>query len=123
MIVNKPGAVLSRDAALQETADHALTGITVDINKLKKSPMIRTLRQLAKYTSDFCLKLFKHKEHFNTTLSIDDVNRQVEIFTSYFIKCLDACAPSVTKEIKRPCAPRMTDELQMPIKLKNETRK
>ena len=45
-------------------------------------------------------------------LRTDDVNRQVEVFTSNCIKCLDACAPYVTKESKRPFAPWMTDNLR-----------
>ncbi len=56
-------------------------------------------------------------------LDTDDVNRQVDIFISIFIECLDACAPYVTKEIKRPFAPWMNDDLKEAMKLRNETHK
>ncbi len=50
-------------------------------------------------------------------LRTDDVERQDDIFTSNFIGCLDACAPYVTKEIKRPFAPWMNTRLQEAMKL------
>ncbi len=85
--------------------------------------MIKTFRHLGKYTKeDFCFKILESREHFNKILYTDDVNKQVEIFTSNFIKCLDDCAPYATKEIKRPFAPWMTDNLQEIVKLKNKTR-
>lgn len=124
IITNKPSSVLICDVVPQEIADHDLVGITVDVNKPKRLPMIKTFRHLGKYTKeDFCFKILESREQFNKILYTDDVNRQVEIFTSNFIKCLDDCAPYVTKEIKRPFAPWMTDHLQEIIKLKNETRK
>ncbi len=39
---------------------------------------------------------------FNKIFNTDDVNMPVNIFNENFIKCLDQCAPVVTKEIKRP---------------------
>ena len=56
-------------------------------------------------------------------LDTDDVNRQVDIFASTFIECLDACAPYVTKEVKRPFAPWMNVDLKEAIKLRNDTQK
>lgn len=123
-ITNKPGAVLSCDVVPQEIADHDLTGITVDVSKPKKLPVIRTFRHLGKYSKEhFCLNLLENREYFNMILYTDDVNRQVEIFTLNFIRCLNTCAPYVTKEIKRPFAPWMTEHLKETIKVKNETRK
>ncbi len=55
----------------------------------------------------------------NNILLTDDVNKQVELFTEVFIKCLDACAPIVTKEIKRPFAPWMNDDLRRAMKIRN----
>ncbi len=56
-------------------------------------------------------------------LRTDDVDRQVDIFTSNFISCLDACAPYVTKEIKRPFAPWMNGRLQEAMKVRDDIRK
>ncbi len=55
----------------------------------------------------------------NKILFTDDVSKQVELFTEVFIKCLDACAPIATKEIKRPFAPCMNDDLRRAIKIRN----
>ncbi len=45
--------------------------------------------------------------------------RYIRIFNEDFIKCLDICAPIVTKEIKRPYTPWFTDELRNAISKKN----
>ncbi len=55
-------------------------------------------------------------------LDTDDVNRQVDVFTS-FMKCLDACAPYVTKQIKRPFAPWMSGCLREAMNLRDDTKK
>ncbi len=55
----------------------------------------------------------------NNILFTDDVNKQIELFTEVFIKCLDACAPIVTKEIKRPFAHWMNDDLRTAMKIRN----
>ncbi len=55
----------------------------------------------------------------NKILFTDDVNKQVGFFTEVFIKCFDACAPVVTKEIKRPFAPWMNDDLRRAMKVRN----
>ncbi len=36
---------------------------------------------------------------FNQLLETDDVDVQINIFNDIFIKCLDSCAPVVTKQI------------------------
>ena len=43
------------------------------------------------------------------------MNRQVEILTVTFNDCLEACAPIVTKVIRRPPAPWMTEEIKVAI--------
>ncbi len=53
-------------------------------------------------------------------LDTDDVNRQVDVFTSYFIKCLDAYAPYVTKQIKRPFSPWMSGCLREAMNLRDD---
>ena len=40
--------------------------------------------------------------------------------TRTFIKCLDSCAPFVTKEIKRPYAPWIDDQIKDAIKNRNK---
>lgn len=121
VITNKPNAVLSCDVVPQEIADHDLTSITIDISKPKRLPVIKTFRHLGNYTKDyFCSTLLENSEHFNMILFTDDVDKQVDIFTFNFIKCLDVCAPYVTKEIKRPFAPWMNDSLQKAMKLRDD---
>ncbi len=55
----------------------------------------------------------------NNILFTDDVNEQVELFTEVFIECLEACAPIVTKEIKRPFASWINDDLRRAMKIRN----
>ena len=122
-ITNKPSAVLSCDVVPQEIADHDLISITIDISKPKREPVIKTFRQLSNYNKDnFCARILQNSEHFNMILLTDDVNRQVEIFTSNFITCLNDCAPYVTKEIRRPFAPWINDDLRDAMKMRDDTR-
>ncbi len=55
----------------------------------------------------------------NKILLTDYVNKQVELFSQVFIKYIDACAPVVTKAIKRPFAPWKNDDLRRAIKIRN----
>ncbi len=55
-------------------------------------------------------------------MDTDDVNTQVIIFTEIFIKCLDDCAPIVTKSITRPFAPWMDDGIREAKILRNNIR-
>ena len=52
VIINKPVAVLSCDVVPQEIADHDLTGITVNISKPKRLPVIRMFRHLGSYAKE-----------------------------------------------------------------------
>ncbi len=42
----------------------------------------------------------------------DNVDTQVHIFNEVFHKCLDSCAPLVTKEVRRPFVPWITEDLK-----------
>ena len=59
----------------------------------------------------------------NTILQSDDVDFQVNKFTSVFQSCIDLCAPMVTKQITRPPAPWMTNELEESIHKRNQLQK
>ncbi len=52
-----------------------------------------------------CSHLLNQSQILDDILQTDDVNRQVDILTSVITTSLNACAPAVTKEIRRPAAP------------------
>ncbi len=56
----------------------------------------------------------------NSIFSTDTVDMQVNISTDNFNKCLNICAPLVTKKVKRPFAPWMDDDLRSLIHEKNK---
>ncbi len=56
-------------------------------------------------------------------LHTDDVNTQVDIFNSNFNKCLNECAPFVTKEVRKPVAPWMNDNIQIAINIRDNIHK
>ena len=123
VITNKPDIINSWDVVPQEIGDHDLISITVNITKPKRPPVVRSFRQLGNYTKDaFCFKLLQKTQYFNEIMDTDDVNTQVNIFTENFIKCLDDCAPLVTKSITRPFAPWMNDDIREAKILRNNTR-
>ena len=110
VITNKPDTICSWDVIPHEIADHDLISVAIDVSKPKRSPVIRTFRHLGDYSKKkFCVNLLEKTQDFNMILNTDDVNKQVDIFSANFIKCLNECAPLVTKEIKRPFAPWMND--------------
>ena len=124
VITNKPDVINFCDFVTQEIADHDLISITADISKSKRPPVVRTFRHLGKYTKDaFCLRLLQNKHDFNMILQTDDLNTQVDIFTENFIKCLNDCAPFITKEIKRPFTQWMNDDIREAMNLRDDTRK
>ncbi len=55
-------------------------------------------------------------------MDTDHVNTQVNIFIENFIKCLNDCAPIVTKSITRPFAPWMNDDIREAQILRNNIR-
>ena len=123
VITNKPDVINSWDVIPQEVGDHDLFSVNVDITKPKRLPVLRTFRNLRNYTKDaLCFKLLQNTQYFNAIMDTDDVNTQVDIFTENFIRCLDDCAPFVTKSITRPFAPWMNDDIREAMSLRNNTR-
>lgn len=47
-----------------------------------------------------------------------DVNKQVGMYKEVLIKCLDACVPIVTKDMKRPFTPSTNDDLHRALKIR-----
>ncbi len=101
-------------------SDHDLICITITITKPRKKSVSKTFRHLRNYNKDILCNLIIAEHHsFNKILETDNVNLQVDIFNEFFIKCLDLCAPVVTKEIRRPYTSWLTDELRDAISKKN----
>ncbi len=123
-ITNTSTSIISCDVLPIEIADHDLISVQVDISKPKRTRVVRTYRDLRNYVKeDFCLKLLDNVSNFNRILNTDDVDTQVDIFTRNFNKCLNECAPFVTKEVRRPFAPWMSDEVQNAINTRNNIHK
>ncbi len=103
IITNNPDLVLAKVVVPNLISDHDLIGIKINITKSRRQPLIKTFRQLMNYNKDILCNLIMPESHsFNKILHTDNVSGQVNIFNTNFIKCLDICAPIVTKEIKRP---------------------
>ncbi len=52
-----------------------------------------------------------------------DVDKQVYIFNSIFINCLEMCANTVTKAVKGRSAPWMSNEIREAMQDRNELQK
>ena len=103
VITNSPQKILHSDVLPGPIADHELITITIDIKKPKRQPIERTFRSLKNYTPDILCNLILDEKHvLNHILLTDNVDNHVNIFTSVFTKCMDSCAPMVTKEIRCP---------------------
>ena len=119
-ITNRPNFVIHSDVLSCPVGDHELLTTTINIRKERKPPIIRTFRSLRNYSQNkLCDLLLNDTDALNYILRTDNVNDQVSIFTNIFIKCLNSCAPFVTKEIKRPSAPWIDDQIKEAIKKRN----
>ena len=104
--------------------DHELITATINIRKEKPSLPIKTFRSLENYSQNtLCDLLLNDLDILNSILCTDNVSDQVLTFTKTFIKCLDTCAPTVTKQIKRPAAPWIDNEIKDAIKLRDKLHK
>ncbi len=119
-ITNENTTTATHDVVPQVIADHNLINVTVNVTKPKRHTVRRTFRLLGGYCKlRFCSLFLENSHDINNILSTDDVNKQVELFSEVFIKGLDACAPIVTKEIKRSFAPWMNDDIHRAMKIRN----
>ena len=120
VITNKPDLILTHNIVPQIIADHDLVSVQVDISKPKRQPVTKTFRHLGKYSQEtFSSLLEQNSPAMNKIFLTDNVNDQVRIFTDVFTKTLDACAPFVTKVIRRPPAPWMSDDIRHAILVRN----
>ena len=123
-ITNRPNFVVHSDVLSCPVGDHELLTTTINVRKERKPPIIRTFRSLRNYSqNNLCDLLLNDTDALNYILCTDNVNDQVSIFTSIFMKCLNSCAPFVTKEIKRPYAPWIDDQIKEEIKIRNNLHK
>ncbi len=123
-ITNDNNIIATHDFLPQVIADHDLISVTVNVTKPKRQPVKRTFCHLGGYCQFKLCSLFHENFHaMNNILFTDDVNKQVELFTEVFIKCLDACSPIVSKEIKRSFAPWVNDNLRRAMKIRNNAQR
>ena len=99
-ITNRPNFIIHSDVLSCPVGDHELVTTTVNARKERSPPPVRTFRSLRNYSlNHFCSLLLYEVNILNGILRTDNVNDRVSIFTRTFIKCLDSCAPFITKEI------------------------
>ena len=121
---NKPDSVIHSDCEPCPIADHDLVTVSIDINKPKKTPIIKTFRQLKNYDPKGMCNILISKYHdLSRIFRTDNVNEQVEIFTNVFNKCLNVCAPTVTKKVCRPFAPWITEDIRSDMRNRNDTQR
>ncbi len=120
IVTNNPALVLDHDVIACPIADYGLLTLTLDIVKPKRFPITKTFREMNSYSPEiFCNLLLSENKTLDNIYSTDNVNSQVEVLNSVFLKCLHFCAPFVTKELKRRFAPWLTEELKTLILQKN----
>ena len=121
IITNSPQKILYSDVLPGPIADHELITITIDMKKPKRRLILRTFRSMKNYTPNILCNLILDESHIlNFIFRTDDIGNQVDIFTSVFTKCINSCAPMVTKEIRRPNAPWITDSIKEDMEIRDE---
>ena len=114
IISNRPNLITHFDVVPSPVGDHELVTATINVKKEKTSPITKTYRCQKNYSQNhFCSLLLDEADSLNSILQTDCVDNQVKTLTTTFIKCLDVCAPIVTKETKRPPAPWIDAEVKI----------
>ena len=121
VITNKADMIVESKVTPSTIADHEMISLVINVHKPKPTPLTITYRCKKNYNVNiFCNSLLNETHTFNSILSTDNVNTQVQIFTDTFNTCLNECAPLVTREIRRPFAPWIDEQLRSLINEKNE---
>ncbi len=124
IITNKPQSVLYFDTIPCSVADHELNTVSVNLQKPKRPPIVKTFRDLTSYSPDTLCSLLKQQSHnLNKIFATDNTDTQGNIFTDIFNKCLNDCAPLVTREVRRPFAAWINEHLRTQIQVRNATRR
>ena len=120
IITNRPNFIINSEVLSYPVGDHEIITATINIRKEKRSPTIKTFRSLESYSQNYlCELLLNEVNLLNAILITDCSNEQVLIFTNAFAKCIDICAPFVTKEIKRPPAPWIDSPMKEAMKVRD----
>ena len=110
LITNNKEMVLDSDVIPSPIGDHEAILVTINLRKPKKQPTLKTFRCLKNYSQErICNMIMNEIPTLNTILSTDSVSSQVKILTNVLNKCIDECAPIVTKIITRPPKPWITE--------------
>ena len=124
IITNKPDEILSHDVVPLVIADHDLVSVVINVRKPRKLSVVKSFRDLNNYDKDtFCSLLRDNVPFLNSIFETDDVDKQVCIFNDIFTKCMDMCAPTVTRAVKGRPAPWMCDEIREAMQDRNELQK
>lgn len=120
IITNNSKSVIHSDSIPCPVADHELITVTVNLQKPKRAPTLKTFRDLHFYSIERFCNLLRHESYeLDKIFLTDNVETQTDIFTTCFMKCLDKCAPLVTSEVKRPSAPWINAPLKELMRERN----
>ena len=121
---NMSDTVISSVVLPCPVADHDLISATINLRKDKPKNVIITNRCLKDYSPKiFCDLLHKEHPKFRQIFLTDDIDVQTSVFTKNFVTCLDQCAPTVTRELRRPPAPWLSDEILHLMNVRNMKQK
>lgn len=117
-------SVIHSDIFPCPVAEHELITVTIDLREPKRSPTLKSFREIRNYSPNIlCDLLMEESYRLNQILATDDIDRQVSIFTETFNKCINECAPVVTREIKRPFVKWISEELRKLMQERNSVLK
>ena len=124
MITNNKNMITLLDVLPGPVADHEAIAVTLNIKKPKRPPVFKTFRCLKNYSQEtLCNLLMNEVSALNDILNTDNVNDQTSILTTVMTKCIDTCAPLVTREILRPPAPWISDDIKSSMKRRDGLQK
>ena len=121
LITNREDMILKTDVVPCPVADHELISSYINISKPKRVPEVKTYRCLENYSANtLCNHILEQTSELNEILNTDNLDFQVSIFTKVMNRCIDSCAPIITRQINRPPAPWIDQNLKMAMKKRDE---
>ncbi len=124
IVTNRPSSALQCDVFPCPLGDHELITVSVNLQRPRRLPTVKIIRDLSKYSPSMFCSLLRHERHnLNNIFISDNVDTQVKMFTDVFMECLNHCAPLVRKAVRRPPAPWINDNLRTIMKERNDTQR
>ena len=124
MITDNKNMIMLLDVLPGPVADHEAIAVTLNIKKPKRPPIFKTFCCLKSYSQETLRNLLMNEVNsLNDILNTDNVSGQTSILAAVMTRCINTCAPIVTREILCPPVPWISDDIKISMKRRDRLQK